>query len=276
MGYFKRSIRAGMTIEIYNTYMKNVGRKEAAAKAKATPEEIEKVNELNAIAKLTRLLNANFGKGDIHLVLTYFRQARPGPEEAKANLKKFLRDMRKKYKNLGEQFKYVHVTEYKNNSIHHHLVINNLSSANTLKIIRDCWKFGNPKIVTLDGTGQYEKLAEYLIKETKKTFRDKVGQRQRFTPSRNLIRPKPEWKTMKRNKWPAEPKPPRGWYVDRNTLYNGINPFTGREYQKYTLVSLDADPPETMNQEQWKEWIREKEKWISWKEAKLNRCNCKK
>lgn len=275
MGHWNRKIRAGKTIEVYNAYTKSIGRKEALARREATPEEIEKANENNAVTKLTRLLNANFGKGDIHLVLTYFRQIRPGPDEAKKNLSKFLRDMRKDFKKLGEELKYIHVTEYKAKSIHHHLVINNIDKENVLKLIRRHWSLGNPKTVSLDGTGQYEKLASYLVKETKKTFREKGGQRQRWTPSRNLIRPKPEWKKMKRNRWPANPKPPRGYFIDPDSLYNGINPFTQREYQKYTLISLETDPPETMTQEQWKDWIREKEKWLSWKEAKLHRCNDK-
>lgn len=273
MGYWRRKIRAGKTIEIYNSYTKTIGRKETSERRKATPEEMEKVNENNAIEKLTRLINANFGKGDIHLVLTYFRQARPGPEDAKQNLTKFLRDTRKDYKKLEKELKYIHVTECLKSSIHHHLVINTSDIDGALKIIRKNWKLGNPKITPLDGTGQYKKLAEYLIKETKKSFREKGGQRQRYTPSRNLVRPKKEWQRRKRDKWPQEPKPPRGYYIDPDSLYNGINPFTQKEYQKYTLISLDTDPPEEMTQEQWKEWIREKEKWITWKEAKLNRCN---
>lgn len=276
MGYFRRIIEAGMTKEIYNTFVKSIGKKEREARKKATPEEIEKINECNAAAKLTRLLNANFKKGDLHLVLTYFREVRPRQDEAKKNLTKFLRDMRREYKKLGEEFKYVHVTEYKAKSIHHHLVINNIDGENVLKLVRNKWQLGNPKFTTLDGTGQYKDLAEYFVKETKKTFKEKGGQKQRYTPSRNLIRPKPNWKIMKRNRWPNNPTPPRGWYVDRDTVYNGVNPFTGREYQKYTLIRLDAEPPETLTQSQWKEWIEEKRKWISWKEAKLNRCNCKK
>ena len=276
MGYWNRKIRAGKTIEVYNSYTKNVGRKEALARRKVSPEEIEKVNERNAEEKLTRLINANFGKGDTHLVLTYFRQVRPEPEEAKMNLSKFLRGMRKECKKLEVELKYIHVTEYLTKSIHHHLIINTSDIPDALKLIRKCWKYGNPKITPMDGTGQYKKLAGYFIKETKKVYKGSKGQRQRYTPSRNLVRPEPKWKIMKRNRWPTNPKPPRGYYVDPDSIYNGVNPFTGREYQKYTLISLEADPPETMTQDQWKGWITEKRKWLSWKEAKLNQCNSKK
>lgn len=273
MGHWNRKIRAGKTIEVYNSYTKHEGRKVAKGRKQPTPEEIEKVNIKNVIAKLTLLLNANFGRGDIHLVLTYFKEMRPGPDGAKERLKKFLNDMRKEYRKLNEIFKYIHVTEYKTKSIHHHLVINNIDSTNILKLIRRLWVYGNPKTVALDGTGQYKALAEYLVKETQKTFREPGGQRQRYTPSRNLIRPKPDWRKMKRNRWPNNPKAPKGWYVDKDSVYNGVNPFTGREYQKYTLISLDADPPETMTREQWQSWIQEKQKWITYKEVKLHQCN---
>lgn len=271
--YFKKSTKAGKTIEIYKAYTKHEGRKRATIKREVSKEEIERVNIKNVIAKLTLLMNANFGKGDLHLVLTYFREARPGPDTAKERLKEFLGKMRKEYKKLGAILKFIHVTEYKSKAIHHHILINNIDNANVLKIIRTLWKWGNPKTTPLDGTGQYKKLAEYFIKETQNTFREPGGQRQRYTPSRNLIRPEAKWKIEKGEKWTKNPKVPRGYYLDAETLYNGVNPFTGREYQKYMLISLEADPPETMSREQWQSWIEEKEKWISWKEAKLNRCN---
>ena len=64
---------------------------------------MERVNQRNAEKNLRRLLNANFKKNDIHLVLTYRKDERPTPEESKEYLRKFLRDMRKIFKKKIQQ-----------------------------------------------------------------------------------------------------------------------------------------------------------------------------
>lgn len=243
MGYFKTTIRAGRTVEVHKGYVKRTGRKLSEGdKKKLTPEEIEKINEKNAENKLRRKINANFGCGDFHLVLTYRKENRPDKEQAKELIKEFLKKLRKEYKERGTPLKYIQVTEYEKKAIHHHLIINDIENENVLKIVRQLWKHGNPKATTLDDSGQYKKLAQYLIKETAETFREnrkeKKGQMQRWTCSRNLVEPKVETEVVKAAKWKKEPKVPKGYYLDEETLVNGICPFTGREYQKYTLIRI--------------------------------------
>ncbi|MBN2926857.1 MAG: hypothetical protein JTJ12_05425, partial [Eubacterium sp.] len=65
----------------------------------------------------------------------------------------------------------------------------------------------------------------------------KIG-KQRYTSSRNLIIPKSKTKTVKADRWLPEPRIPKGYYLDKDTLYNGTDPFTGRLVQKYTLIEL--------------------------------------
>ena len=191
---------------------------------------------------MRRLINANFGLGDYHLVLTYKRDQRPTPAEARKRLAAFLRKLRREYKKRCEDLKYIMVTEYRSTAIHHHLVINGLET-NLNKLVRECWKWGSPHFTPLDDTGQYRELAAYFIKETAKTYKENNGgAKQRYSCSRNLI--KPVTKTMiiqKASKWLDEPKPKKGYYIDKETVYNGINPFNGRAYQHYTMVKL-PDP----------------------------------
>ena len=53
--------------------------------------------------------------------------------------------------------------------------------------------------------------------------------------------PTPKTEIIKKaQRWAADPKPIKGYYIDKDTVYNGVDPFTGREYQKYTLVRLSG------------------------------------
>ena len=168
MPYFKTTIKAGATVEVCKSYTKRVGVKGVRERRKATPEEMEKVNQMNAERVLRLKINANFKEDDLFITLTYRRTEKPTPKEAKGNIKKFLKELRKKYKELGVELKYINVTEYKNKSIHHHILINHIEGCDTSKMVRTLWKFGRPDFKYLDHTGQYKDLAAYLIKETSK------------------------------------------------------------------------------------------------------------
>ena len=239
MAYFRTSIKAGLTEEITKSYVKRIGAKIKNNKEKATPEEMKRNNEINAQRTLRIKINANFGEDDIFTTLTYRKNERPTPEGAKKVIKKFLTDLRKEYKKLGASLKYINTTEYKNKAIHHHLLINHIPDTDTAKLIRTLWKFGRPDFKYLDNTGQYKDLAAYLIKETSKTYKEHDGgHKQRYSCSRNLIKPLPKIKTIKAARWSPDPRPPKGYYIDKDTIYNGIDFFTGREYQRYTIIKL--------------------------------------
>jgi len=239
MPYFLNTIEAGQTIEVHKSFTKFTGKIERSGKSKTTPEQIEKINEINAQNKLTRIINANFAFGDYHIIATYKKDLRADPEQAKKEIKKFLRQLKAEYKKVGSELKYVQVTEYKNKVIHHHLIINNVKGQNITTIVRKLWTRGTTHFTPLDNTGQYKTLAEYLIKETAKTYKEKNGgQMQRYSCSRNLKKPVTKTKIVKSNRWAADPKPIKGYYIDMDTLHNGVNPFTGREYQRYTMIKI--------------------------------------
>lgn len=243
MGYFKTTVKAGATIEVTKSYTKRIGTKARGNKEKPTAEEMEKVNQMNAERTLRLKINANFGVDDPFITLTYRKEERPTPAGAKKNIKKLLDSLRKKYKTMGAELKYINVTEYQNKAIHHHIIINRVEGADVSKWVRQLWKFGRPDFKYLDDTGQYKDLAAYLIKETSKTYKgnDDGGHKQRYSCSRNLTMPTPKTEIIKKaQRWAADPKPIKGYYIDKDTVYNGIDPFAGREYQKYTMVRLSG------------------------------------
>ncbi|MDF2842504.1 MAG: hypothetical protein K0R00_930 [Herbinix sp.] len=243
MAYFKTTIEAGKTIEVYKSYTKSTGVKDRSGKEHITPEEMEKINQANAERNLRILINANFKEGDLFITLTYRKEDRQIPAEAKKSVKAFLDTLRLDYKKYGEDLKYINVTEYKNTAIHHHLILNDIGGLKVAKRIRQLWKYGRPDFKLLDDTGQYKDLAAYLIKETSKTFKEQDGgHMQRYSCSRNLIRPLPKMEIVRKaSRWAADPKPIKGYYIDQDTIINKINPFTGREYQRYTMIQIDND-----------------------------------
>ena len=260
MAYFKTSIQAGATIEVTKSYTKRAGVKERGDKEQPTPEEIAKVNELNAERTLRLKINANFVTDDPFITLTYRKDERPTPAEAKKNIKKMIDSLRVEFKKLGEELKYINVTEYQNKAIHHHLLINHIEGQDVSKMVRKLWKFGRPDFKYLDDTGQYKDLAAYLIKETAKTYKENDGgHKQRYSCSRNLIMPTPKTEIIKKAvKWLPDPKPIKGYYIDRDTIYNGVDPFTGRQYQKYTMISLTGGMPTWLGYQQQEEWKKRK------------------
>ena len=239
--YYQTEIVAGKTVEVYKSYTKGASKKNREQKKNKTPEQMQEANRRSAEKKLTRLLNANFVDGDLHVVLTYPKHARPSPKEARKILAKFWRKLKAKYKKYKKELKYIVVTEFKNKNIHHHIVINNPDGINVMKTIKELWD-GIPKATPLWSNGQYKELAEYLIKETDQTFREKgAALKQRYSRSRNLIIPKPKTKVIKSEKWSKNPRPRKGYYIDQDTLVNGINQWSGREYQTYTLIEIGGN-----------------------------------
>ena len=188
--YVEKKVIAGRTIEIEKYYTSIFHKKgiEREKKELPTREEQKKINSRQAEKKLRYLINTNFGEGDYHLILTYTKDSRPeAKEEARKNIQVFLRKMRKEYRDRGKEMKYIHVVEVgARGSYHHHLVINEIE----VKAITKNWPHGRPKINPLDNTGQYKKLASYLIKYTDRLVgEDGKLQGKRWDPSRNLKKP---------------------------------------------------------------------------------------
>ncbi|MCM1183566.1 MAG: hypothetical protein NC337_09345 [Roseburia sp.] len=238
--YFKTVTKAGRTVEVTKSYTKRVGTKIRGNKNRPTVEEMEKINQLNAERTLRLKINNNFGTDDPFITLTYKKDERPNPEQAKKNIKKLIDRLRVRFNKSGVSLKWVCVTEYQNKAIHHHLLINHIEGQDVSKMVRELWKFGRPDFKYLDDTGQYKDLAAYLIKETSKTYKAHDGiKKQRYGCSRNLQMPVSETEIIKKAmRWLPEPRAAKGYYIDKETVYNGIDPFTGLAYQKYTMVRI--------------------------------------
>ena len=238
MPYIEEIVIAGKTIEISKRHsLRTIDKKTPRSKNKnPTPEDVKKINERNAERDLRRLLNTNFKYQDIHLVLTYKKENRPlTPQDARQDLEKFLRKLRAYFKKRNMVLKYIAVTEYENKAIHHHLVISSMDTRDLTEI----WPHGHPRPTYLDNTGQYGQLASYLIKETSKTFNgpNRVHGK-RWCPSKSLEKPKITRRIISAKSWNKNPKPKKGYYIEKGSQKEGIHESTGYQYQFYRMIKI--------------------------------------
>lgn len=197
-------------------------------------EEIKKYNDIVAERNLRRLVNHNFGYGDGHFTLTY--EEAPSPERAQRDLENFLKRLRRKMEQIGKILKYIAVTEYENTRIHHHTILN----TNDTAMIMDAWGKGHVWSSLLDRSGDYSKLANYLIKETQKTFRKEGHYRKRrFSASRNLIKPEVKREVISARDIYDDPTPTKGYQVDKDSIHRYEHPVTGFTHLEYREIALD-------------------------------------
>lgn len=243
MPYIKETCRAGRTIEITKRFTTRFNKKgiTRGENMKPTSEQMKVINERNAETKLRRLINTNYGPGDLHIVLTYAKEKRLVPEEAKIELEKFIRKIRAEYRKNNEELRYILVTEYKRKSIHHHMIANTIGPV-TAKDFDRLWTNGRVRFTyldSIDNTGQYGKLAAYLIKETRKTFREPGSpSRKRWNASKNLKKPEIKKEIIKAKEWRKVPEPVKGYIIETDSIREGFHDFTGWPYQVYCMIRV--------------------------------------
>ncbi|MDE5588210.1 MAG: hypothetical protein K2J60_03595 [Acetatifactor sp.] len=236
MSYIKKVTRAGRTLITEMHYSsrwnkKNIERGENCGK---TTEAQEKCNERKTRRDLTVLLNANFCSDDYHLVLDYRPEERPATvEEAKENIRTFFRKMRRMYRKAGIVFQYVEACEFgKKGGLHHHLIIK--GGVSTADIARK-WPFGRSHFNQLDDTGEYSRLASYILKN-RKYWKESGGTGKQYSRSRNMVIPQPKVTIVKtRNGFYEKPRERKGWRLAPYTEEHGVT-GDGWPYMRYILV----------------------------------------
>lgn len=168
-----------LDVEFFPVYKKSKSRR---SRYGVSSEGQKLLNQKRSIRRLTRLIHANFSQKDYALHLTYSDLYMPETEEeAKRNVFNFLRRLKRFYKNLGVELKYICVTEKgkRSNRLHHHLIISGGVSRDDVERI---WKMGraNTKRLQFDDNG-VAGLSHYVTKQA--LFY------KRWNASKNLINP---------------------------------------------------------------------------------------
>lgn len=243
----------GNVIEYEFTYAGNYGAKgeKRLKKKKATPEQIKKQNQANKVKKLRREIEANFKEGDIWLTLTYGKDKRKSIEGVQKDVEKFTARLRAEYKKNGQVLKWVRRIEIgARGAMHAHMLINDLDGQPIAKLISKYWPHGFVELKPIDDNPR-DTLAEYITKlptESQLNMLKSLGCENevkkiiRYSTSRNLVRPEPEktdysHRTM-RSILNNPLVPTKGFYIDKYSIKQGINPFTGMSFLKYTERKL--------------------------------------
>lgn len=236
MPYMKMVCRAGKTKEImkYYTYSLRPRGKPRAPKVNKTTEQQKKINDRQLVRKLTRLLNANFDGTSWYITFSYKVENRPSDKaELYKHIAKLLRDLRKLYKKEKSVLKYIWTAEVgARGACHVHMVVNSMDT----RKIKELWSYGWVTMRPMDSSGQYRRLAEYFVKYYQKTRgTDAKLQKKAYNPSRNLKRPIPKRTPMKGDRFNSDIKVPKGWYLDKDSLREGITE-DGYEFLYYTII----------------------------------------
>lgn len=225
-------------------------------KKKPTKEQIKNQNQRNKEKKIWRILRANFDAGDLWTTLKFPAGTKKTLEELKKTMSNFLLNIRRAYRKIGQQLKYVYRIDIgKKGGIHIHIIIHGARRINTSGLITKYWKKnGHVNFTPLYEEGELKRLAEYIAKPPPQdeecegyqqiSMFDEKEKRAFYTYScsRNLIQPKPERKTYLT--WTVKkiieegPKPTPGFYIDQDSLIAGINPYTGMSYLHYTEIRI--------------------------------------
>lgn len=147
---------------------------------------------------------------------------------------------------------------------HMHLVVNRIEGeSGTAQIIQEIWQQYGKYInyTPLYEEGDYKNLASYITKQLKEDvisgqmtlFGDEEDRKifSAYSHSKNLTLPEKETQEYRRRtvKKLVEngPEPTPGYYIDRDSIRHGINPYTGMSYYYYTEIRMDE------LREKWKE-----------------------
>ena len=234
MGYFMREVIAGAVKEIEKWKKPTREAKREAkrvAKTNKTNEAQAKVNRENALRRLRWDINANFEPGDYWLTFTYAREYTPTDESCEQDYQKLMRKLRKTYRRAEVEFKYIAICNEPERRPHIHLLV---KQGVDLRVIQALWEYGHIGIKLLDESGQYKALAEYIFKHSA----NKEGKKKWYA-SKNLIHPQPKECEVSAKNWKEDIKPPKGWMIDKSVeIEKGVNPITGAEYIRYSLVKI--------------------------------------
>ena len=254
MAYVIYKYSLGKTNEYEIKYAGRHGAKGEKRKkrAKPTPEQIKKQNQRNKEKLVCRKIKLNFDEGDYWCTLKFPRGTRLPVEEVKDIFSKFYRNLAGKYKRRGHELKWIARMEIgSRGGIHIHIIINRIPDGD--KLIQSTWKSGRVNFGMLDDN--VDQLAAYLVKPPKDEEEERQlglfdisGQKKlrSYTCSRNLKEPVPEKKVYThrtvRKILMDGPKATPGFFIDKNSIRQGINHMTGYSYLYYTEVRINPPP----------------------------------
>lgn len=219
-------------------------------KRKATKEQMIQINLLNKARRARLKLLQYFDYGDCFITWDYREEARPPDmKTALQHFQKAMRYIRKEYAKRGyEVFWIRNIERGTRGAWHIHLILNSIPD--TGNILKGLWKHGRTTNVDLKEhwlyTEDFTRIANYITKDensieyksdgTKAKSRIKESS---YSSSRNMPLPEPKVDTLRH--WKKEVKPKKGYYILKETFFEGVNQQTGYMYRRYTMIRIRGD-----------------------------------
>ena len=248
MAYLEKVIDRGNVIEVQKYTNGRFGKKDNTGKSAAervTPAEQLRWQSKEAVRKVWRMLRdkANFSPGDLWVTLTYPQKTKPDSETVRRNIKEFLKRMRRQFRKIGKECKYIFsVGRGKRGAVHLHMVMSKIDTeivSTTWQNIVNGGKWVHVHTEHLDKSQNWHKVAQYIIKNGEETFlSDDPIIKKRFSSSRNLRDTKPRARIVFARRWKEQPPERKGYYIDPELSYNGVNKY-GYPMQYTVYVRLD-------------------------------------
>lgn len=235
MGYLEKRYKSKNAVEVEQYHSRRYnGPGYRSGKREITPEEKKRINHRNKVKKCRRRLRLYFEKNDYLVTLTYRVEDRPADmEECKQHWSRYIRKLREWYKRKGIPFMWFRNIEVGTRGAWHiHLVIKRAADADI--ILKEAWPHGKVSFQLLYEKGEFARLAEYI---TKCPLTDKKLRESHYWASRNMPIPEPEQKIRKWKTW-HKVRIPKGYFLDKDSFYEGFNPVTGYPFREYTLIRI--------------------------------------
>lgn len=237
----RKIIRSRNITEVYDSLnirsYQGKGKKPRLPRQKPTAEDVKRNNLRMAKAKLRMLIDNNFVEDDYYLTLTFKQEL--DPAKSKKAIQKFVIDLRKQYKKQTKELKYIYFAEEKGH-IHFHMLVNRGIELTT-NMMRKLWPYGFIKIEYFRGDAEDAiRLAEYHTKERNISDDNTDIQRvfkRTWVKSNNVQPPEEKIKILKATEWKHEVKVPNGYYLDKESYYEGVN-NAGYPFRFYRLIKI--------------------------------------
>ena len=246
--YLEKEIRHGNVIEkIKYTNGRFGNKKKNGPPIGTTPPEQKEWQRRQDERKIWRLMNENFGPGDLWTTLTYPAKCRPPSEAVQKNIRNFLDRLRRLYKKQGKELKYIYsVGRGKRGAVHIHMVLPKMDVEKISTIWAELVNNGEyvrTDFQPLDKTHDYKKLADYIVKNSAEDFESEDPiYKKRYCCSRNLKKPVEKTRVVKARAWKKDPPEKPGYYIDKNRSYEGLTAY-GFPIQYTVYVKLDGRRP---------------------------------
>ena len=206
--YALKEIRSGtqLELEIYPEFRRMSEVPPEGRKPKRDNSQAQRdLNEKNARKNLERIINTNFGEGDLWITLTYDADHLPGTmEEAVRNMQRYMQRVNYQRKKRGlPPAKYIYVTEHDEDTEvrwHHHIIMDGMLDRDTVEA---CWKLRSRntiKKIVPDDDG-LSGMAKYIAKDYKRKKHER-----RWNASKGLKKPDIKTVHYKRPKGGSSPE----------------------------------------------------------------------